>query len=157
MKVVVICLALAALFVSGCSTGNQMTGQEQSGKPKQEGINQVFYTFPDIPIPKELNFNREKSFIYETQNLKAGVLVLSGNIDMASLDSYFRVNMVKNGWRFVNSYKYTDVILNFLKDDRSSQIRITRDAFSTHVEIWVGPIQPEKAAEKPSHRGSETR
>ena len=48
--------------------------------------------------------------------------------------------MAKNGWRFVNSYKYDNVILNFLKEDKASNIRITRDAFSTEVEIWVGPV-----------------
>ena len=30
--------------------------------------------------------------------------------------------MVKNGWRFVNSYQYNDLILNFVKEDRSSNI-----------------------------------
>ncbi len=155
MRNLVVCLAAAVLLVSGCAT---ITGKEESPKPKQEGLNQVFYTFPDIPIPKELEFNREKSFIYETQALKAGVLVLSGNVDIASLDTYFRTNMAKSGWRLVNSFRYADVILNFGKEDRSSQVRISRNAFSTQVEIWVGPLQPEKpeekAHDKPSYRGS---
>ena len=91
-------------------------------------------------MPRELNLLREKSFVYETPSVKAGVLVLSGNVDVPSLETYFRTNMAKNGWRLINSYKYGDMILNFMKEDRASNIRTSRDAFTTQVEIWVGPV-----------------
>ena len=64
-----------------------------------------------------------------------------------SLENYFKVNMVKNGWRFVNSYKYGTTILNFIKEDRASNIRATRETFTTQVEIWVGPV--DRAAPAP--------
>ncbi len=140
MKKWVVVLAAALLFMGGCATSRQVTVQEQKGTSKNEVSNTVFYTFPDIPVPKELDFQREKSFIYETPNVKAGVLVLTGNVDVGSLETYFKVNMVKNGWRFVNSYKYGDMILNFIKEDRASNIRTKRETFTTQVEIWVGPV-----------------
>ena len=156
MKRVVICLVVLSFLATGCAGWNRMTGQEEKPKAKTEGLNQAFYTFPDIPVPKELTLNRAKSFVYETQTFKAGVLVLSGNVDLESLDNYFKVNMVKNGWRFINSYKYSDVIFNFLKDDKSANIRMNRDTFTTQVEIWVGPIQPERGAgDRPVLRGNE--
>jgi hypothetical protein len=58
--------------------------------------------------------------------------------------------MVKNGWRFVNSYQYKDLILNFVKEDKSSNIRATREAFTTQVEIWVGPL--DKTDRQPAER-----
>ena len=142
-------LAAMLLFVLGCAA-RQPAGQDPSSVVKGEAPNVVFYTFPDIPVPKELDLQREKSFIYETPTVKAGVLVLSGNIDVASLETYFKVNMAKNGWRFINSYKYRDVILNFMKDDRASNIRMSRDAFTTQVEIWVGPVDRAPQAPAPS-------
>ena len=64
--------------------------------------------------------------------------------------------MGKNGWRFVNSYKFNDIILNFVKDDKSSNIRMSREAFTSQVEIWVGPIQPERpVVERPLPRGND--
>jgi hypothetical protein len=114
---------------------------ETSPKPRSEAPNVTYYTFPDIPVPKELEMVREKSFIYETPTVKAGVLMLSGNVEVGSLETYFKTNMAKNGWKFVNSYKYNDIILNFVKEERSSNIRIARDGFSTSVEIWVGPTE----------------
>lgn len=133
-------LVVFLLLASGCAYFQKSGTSDQAAKQKSETPNVVFYTFPDIPVPKELTLVREKSFIYETPSVKAGVLLLTGNVDIASLESYFKANMARNGWRFVNSYKYNDMILNFLKEDKASNIRATRDAFSTQVEIWVGPV-----------------
>lgn len=157
MKKGTVVFAAVLLFACGCAA-RQAATQGQSVQAKKEAPNVVFYTFPDIPVPKELNFNREKSFIYETPNVKAGVLVLSGNVDIGSLENYFKVNMAKNGWRFVNSYKYGDLILNFMKEDRASNIRTTRDTFTTQVEIWVGPVdRPGPAPAAPSQRENDLR
>jgi hypothetical protein len=140
MKKGMVVLALFLVFAGGCTYFQKSATQDQAAKPKGEDPNVVFYTFPDIPVPKELTLVREKTFIYETPTVKAGVLVLKGNVEMGSLESYFKANMAKNGWRFVNSYKYNDVILNFVKEDKASNIRATREAFTTQVEIWVGPV-----------------
>ena len=72
--------------------------------------------------------------------MPAGALVLSGNVDVGNLDNYFKINMAKNGWRFMNSCKYGSLILNFIKEDRTSNIRATREAFTTQVEMWIGPV-----------------
>ncbi len=140
MKKGMVLLVAVMLLLSACALTEKITGKEETTpRAKPEGPNVAYYTFPDIPVPKELTFVREKSFIYETPTVKAGVLLLNGNVDVASLENYFKTNMVKNGWRFVNSYKYNDVILNFAKEERSSNIRMVRDTFTTTVEIWVGP------------------
>jgi len=134
-------LVLAVLLLAtGCSTWKHLTGQEEQPLPKNEAPNVAYYSFPDIPIPKELELVRDKSFVYETSNLRTGVLILSGNVDINSLEQYFRTNMAKNGWRFVNGFKYATVILNYTKDDKAAHIRISRESFSTWVEIWVGPL-----------------
>ena len=41
----------------------------------------LFSTRFPISLPRELNLEREKSFVYETPTVKAGVLVLTGNVD----------------------------------------------------------------------------
>jgi len=135
-------LVLAVLLLStGCATIKSWTGQEEQPVPKTtDAPNVTYYSFPDIPIPKELELSREKSFVYETSNVRTGVLVLTGNVDLNSLEQYFRTNMAKNGWRFINSFKYNTVILNYLKDDKASHIRISRETWKTVVEIWVGPL-----------------
>jgi len=133
-------LFLAVLVMAtGCNTMKSWFGQDEPVS-KTDTPNVAYYSFPDVPIPKELELVRDKSFVYETQNLRTGLLVLSGNVDIDSLEQYFRTNMARNGWRFINSFKYNTIILNYLKEDRASHIRIARSTFSTTVEIWVGPL-----------------
>ncbi len=147
MKKGMVVLVAGLLFMGGCAAPRHAAVQDQTATSQDEISNTAFYTFPDIPVPKELILQRGKSFTYETPNVKAGVLVLSGNIDIDSLENYFKINMVKNAWRFVNSYKYGTTILNFVKEDRACNIRATRETFTTEVEIWVGPV--DRAAPAP--------
>ena len=140
MKKWAVLVLVVLLLATGCSTFKHLTGQEEQPLSKSEAPNVAYYSFPDIPVPKELSLVRDRSFVYETSNLRTGLLVLSGNVDINSLEQYFRTNMAKNGWRFINSFKYATVILNYLKDDKAAHIRISRENFSTWVEIWVGPL-----------------
>ena len=141
MKKCAVSVLVVLLLATGCSTWNKLTGQEeQQPTPKSEVANVAYYTFPDIPIPKELELERDKSFVYETSNVKTGLLVLKGNIDINSLEQYFKTNMAKNNWRFLNGFKYATVILNYTKDDKAAHIRISREYWSTWVEVWVGPL-----------------
>lgn len=141
MKKWAVLVLVVLLLATGCSTWNRLTGQEeQQPLSKTEAPNVAYYSFPDIPVPKELELVRDKSFVYETSNLRTGLLVLKGNVDVNSLEQYFRTNMAKNGWRFINGFKYATIILNYMKEDRAAHIRISREAWSTWVEIWVGPL-----------------
>ena len=141
MKKWAVLVLVVLLLATGCSTWNRLTGQEeQQPLSKTEAPNVAYYSFPDIPVPKELDLVRDKSFVYETSNVRTGLLVLKGNVDINSLEQYFRTNMAKNGWRFINGFKYATVILNYMKEDRAAHIRISRETWSTWVEIWVGPL-----------------
>ena len=119
MKKYAVLVLVVLLLATGCSTWKRVTGQEEQ-KPmtKGEAPNAAYYAFPDIPIPKELELVRDKSFVYETANLRTGVLILSGNVDINSLEQYFKTNMAKNGWRFINGFKYATIMMNYVKDDR---------------------------------------
>lgn len=134
-------LFIMMLFiVSGCAYFNKGTSKEEpASAPRSEQFNQAYYGFPDVPVPKELTLVNEKSFVYETVNLRVGVLVLRGNVDLQSLENYFKVNMIKNGWKFVNSFKFKEVALNFTKEDKTCNIKMTKESFDAEVEIWVGP------------------
>jgi hypothetical protein len=142
MRKATIMLLILAFAVAGCGA----LRKQEPAQPQMEMLNQAFYGFPDVPVPKELEFVRDKSFIYETPGLKAGVLVFSGNVDMQSLADYFTANMTRNGWKAVNVFRHRDVLMNYTKDGRTCQIRMTRSTFNTEVEIWVGPAGKESPA-----------
>ncbi|MBA4391440.1 MAG: hypothetical protein C0399_10960 [Syntrophus sp. (in: bacteria)] len=138
MKRCIILFFVMLLVFSGCALF-QRNDSEGTARAKQEGPNQVFYGFSDVPVPKEMSIINDRSFVYETPSFKAGVLFLSGNVDLQSLENYFKINMAKNGWRYINSFRYKDVVLNYIKDDKTCTIKMSRGAFETDAEIWIGP------------------
>lgn len=138
MKRCIILFFVMLLVFSGCALF-QRNDAEGAARAKQEGPNQVFYGFSDVPVPKEMSIINDRSFVYETPTFKAGVLFLSGNVDLQSLENYFKINMAKNGWRYINSFRYKDVVLNYIKDDKTCTIKMSRGAFETDAEIWIGP------------------
>ncbi len=136
-KIIILCFALS-LVCAGCAAF-QKQGSEPASASKTQGFNQAFYGFPDVPVPKEVEIVNERSFVYETPTFKAGVIVFTGNVDPASLESYYKVNMAKNGWKYINSFRYKDIVLNYAKEDKTCNIKVSRGAFQTELEIWVGP------------------
>ena len=39
----------------------------------------------------------------------------------------------------INSFKFKEVALNFAKEDKTCNIKMSRDSFDAEIEIWVGP------------------
>lgn len=138
MKKCIILSVVMLLVFGGCTLFQKMSS-ESPAQAKQEGPNQIFYGFPDVPVPKEMTIINDKSFVYETPNFRAGVLFLSGNVDLQSLENYFKINMAKNGWKYINSFRYKDVVMNYVKEDKTCTIKMSRTAFEADVEIWIGP------------------
>jgi len=138
-----IIMIVSLILLPGCAT----TLKDVSSKEEATDVKllkpqplPVYYDFEDISIPPELTLDKERSFIYETSIIKAGILVFKGRIDVSSLVAFFHENMKKNNWVFINSFKYKGYILNFQKEDKSCLITLYDKAFNTIVEVRVGPL-----------------
>jgi len=147
-------LGLLVVFAScwGCRT---LTGKTTAaGTPEVEGIEgsqppePVYYDFDDVLIPLELEVDKEKSFVYHAPDFKAGILSLSGRVEIDSLVRFFENNMAKDNWRLVSAFKSPRTIMFFNKANRSCIVNITEKQFKTEVEIWVAPTgEQEEASE----------
>jgi hypothetical protein len=133
-------LFLVALL-GGCATLNQQDTAEVDEPIMEEEAepSPVYYDFGDVLIPLELEVDRDSSFIYHAPGFTAGVLVLTGRVEAASLIRFFENNMAKDNWQLVSSFKSPRTIMFFNKANRSCIINITEHSFSTEVEIWVAP------------------
>ena len=105
----------------------------------------MYYDFGDVLIPKELKIDKGSSFIYSAPGFSAGVLALSGRVNVSSLCSFFEENMAKDNWKLVVSFKSPRTLMLFQKENRWCVINITDGKFSTEVEIWVAPTVTEGA------------
>ena len=136
-------LLLVFSVVAGCAKPmSSSTTMEEEAPAAIEPDNTptpLYYDFDDVLVPSELKVDRKRSFVYHTDEFTAGVLVLTGRVELNSLIRFFDSNMAKDNWRLVSSFKSPRTMLFFTKANRSCIINITEQRFNTDVEIWVAP------------------
>jgi len=137
-----------ALSISACG----LMSKPDAGSPKKptstksgEPVNQatpvsMIAEFDDIPVPVELSRKDEESSVYEAPGFAVGVIVYEGYYKSASISKFFRAEMPKYEWQFINAFsegnRYT---LTFLKANRSCSISIEEGSLATRMVIRVGP------------------
>ena len=97
--------------------------------------------FPDVPIPRELDLDKEESFVYMAPELSTGLLVYKGNVDYDSLIKFFEEGLAKNGWELRASLKYPRTLFFYQKDTRVCFISMKTSTLKVHVDIWVAPLE----------------
>ena len=145
---------LALLFIlllgvigMGCSNTVKRDEPSASPPPPSPTVSPTassvgkYYYFDDVLIPKDLEYDQKKSYVYETPQFKAGALYFSKwRIDTNSLFDYFLNQMERDGWKMVTSYRGKESNITFYKPDRGCTVRITESWLGeVYVEIRVGP------------------
>lgn len=135
-------IVMTMLFVfSGCtnfrskkapSTGP--TGSTASAQSKN-----VYLDFGDVMLPRQLKVDRKNSFVFTTAGFSAGVLSLTGRVEVNSLISYFENKMPTDGWQLISAIKASRSMLLYKKQTRWCVISIVEGQFSTRAEVWVAP------------------
>jgi len=144
-RILVVASALFLTFTVflGCARLKAMSKSPERPKPaarKQDKTPApLYYDFEDVLVPSELKVDKKRSFVYHSPDFTAGVLVLTGRVEINSLIRFFDNNMAKDNWRLVSSFKSPRTIMFFNKANRGCIINITEKQFKTEVEIWVAP------------------
>jgi hypothetical protein len=99
----------------------------------------VFYDFPDIPTPQELDIQSKESYVVQAGAIKTGILTLRGRVDLNSLINFFQMAMPRENWKPKGSFRYQRSVLIFEKPDKTCVIRLYEDIVYTYVEIFVTP------------------
>jgi hypothetical protein len=127
--------AMAAVFFS-CAAFEKDTAQKVS-PPKRLADN---YEFEDVLIPRELDLDKDGSFIYRSEGLKAGLLRFAGRVEMNSLMQFFANNLPKDGWRLVSQFRSPQSLMLFQKGNRMCVVAIEDADFRTFTDVWVVPM-----------------
>ncbi len=93
--------------------------------------------FEDIPVPKGLALDSDKSTVIETPSVKAARLVYKGRVEASSLGVAFRTTLEANGWRHVTSTTSSDkgTTQVYEKAGNSLQLSIYEGIYYTWVEV----------------------
>jgi hypothetical protein len=99
----------------------------------------LFYDFPDIPTPQELDLQSKESYVVQSGSIKTGILTLRGRVDLNSLISFFQMALPRENWKPKGAFRYQRSVLIFEKPDRICVIRLYEGMIYTYVEIFVTP------------------
>ena len=140
-------ILIGSLGMACSSTVTEKRGEP--GKTEEKGsapYGSKYYSFEDILIPGELNYQSDKSGIYETPKFKMGWMVFTKwRLDQNSLIEFFTYHMEKDNWKVVSSFKGKESLLNFSKPDKTCTMKINENWLGkTRVEIRVGPLGEKK-------------
>jgi len=139
---------LVVFLLGGVWMGCSSTVKETRGDGGTSTSKYVarYYQFDDVLVPGELNYQADKSLIYESAQYKAGVMHFTKwRLDVDSLIEFFNYHMENDNWKLVNSYRGKESLLTFSKPDKSCNIRITEKWYgTTYVQIAVGPVGAKK-------------
>ncbi len=101
--------------------------------------------FEDIPVPKGLAYQPDRSTVIESPSVKAARLVYRGRIEIESLSTAMRTTLEANGWRNVSStstakHGTTQV---YEKNGNSLQVLLWEGVWYTYVELTASrALQP---------------
>ncbi len=140
-KTLTIIMALAVLaLLAGCE-GTLQRNKQSSPAPvtKQQEPMGSYHEFEDVLIPKEMELDTKRSFVFETPQYKTGILVYEGRVEAVSLSNFVEKNMIQDNWRMRSKIKYNRTIMVFEKPDRDCIINIEDETFKTALEVIVAP------------------
>jgi len=93
--------------------------------------------FEDIPVPKGLSLDLNRSTIIESPTVKAARLFYKGRLEPESLGVAFRSTLEANGWRHLASTTSADkgITQVYDKAGNSLQVMIYEGIYYTWVEV----------------------
>jgi len=140
-------ILIGSLWMACSSTVSEKRGEPGTAEEKgSTPYGSKYYSFEDILIPGELNYQPNKSAIYETSKFKMGWMVFSKwRLDPNSLIEFFTYHMQRDNWKLVNTFRGKESFLNFSKPDKTCRIKISEKRLGkTEVEIRVDPLGEKK-------------
>lgn len=129
-------LALALLTIASCSMFDKTPAKPEPAAKRLPDVRE----FDDVMIPREMDIDKDGSAIYRREGLSAGLLRLSGRIEVNSLLRYFQTNMANEGWRLVTQFRSPHSLMLFQKGNRMAVIAIEDGDFQTFADVWVVPL-----------------
>jgi hypothetical protein len=127
-------LALALALPAGCAT---------TGGPAGDAINlgQDYYydEFADVPIPVDMNPEKDRFTILGTGGVKLGIEEFTGRVDKTSLINAMQNYMLRDGWTLRSMFRASRSILIFEKPDRICSLYFVDGTFSTSMLVFVSP------------------
>ncbi|SMP12782.1 hypothetical protein SAMN06265339_1073 [Desulfurobacterium pacificum] len=127
---------IALVAVSSCATLNT-SGQTEV---KVQTIKPEMLLGDSVPVYPGFRFVPQKSFIYESGDIKVGRLVFTGDAKVKDIVSYYKDVLPQQGWEPVAITIYgNQASLTYVTPDKTLQIQVSKGFSETVLVIQIGP------------------
>ncbi|HEO63810.1 MAG TPA: hypothetical protein ENN78_00895 [Candidatus Omnitrophica bacterium] len=136
VKSVFISLVVLALFISGCATISGRSAKSDFDKQLDVA---AFLKFDDVPVPNGFKFIASESFVFQTTDMRVGLLKYQGSVSPEAVVEFYKDQMPLYGWKPVHYIEYDQRMLNFEKESQSAVIKIDGKGNKSFLTISVSP------------------
>ena len=124
------------ILLSSCANMQAMIDQQQ--QTKELSVAQTLQV--SIPLPENSNYLINKSVIIGEGNKFSGILYLQHEQSADDIVTFYRKNMISDGWSEIGIVRSNFILVNFEKEHRFATIKVTREIFEkSESEITIGP------------------
>jgi hypothetical protein len=134
MKWFVFLGVLLLLFSTGCTSRN-VVSSDVAGLPQ---VSNFADDIKDITLPSELAWDRKNSMVIKTESFRGGIFLYKGKAEIMSLKDYMVASMKDNKWRLVGETASKDIMLAFVKPNKTCMVVIGEGLFKrTELRLYV--------------------
>ena len=125
----IILMVFLVMLLAGCATWPRREARLE-GKETVLSIAPIL-RFEDIPVPMGFKIVRDRSFTFQNDFTRVGLLRYTGRIHIDKVVAFYREQMPLYNWDLVNLVEYGKKILNFEKGNQSCIITIEASVTTT--------------------------
>lgn len=128
--------SVALLLIStGCASNKNKMGGDTAGLPQ---VSNFADDIKDITLPSELEWDRKNSMVIKTESFRGGIFTYKGKAEIMSLKDYLVASMQDNKWRLVGETASKDIMLAFVKPNKTCMMVISDGVFGkTELKLYV--------------------
>ena len=149
-------ISLGSLLLASCANMQAML-DEQSVEQKEISVEQKLQV--SIPLPDNSKYLVNKTVIFGEGSKFSGILYLQHEESADETVSFYRKNMISDGWSEIGIVRSRFILINYQKENRFATIKVMRGMFdNSESEITIGPkssSQLEKSLDMDSSNMSE--
>ncbi len=130
-------MLVALLLISGCANtiGKTQVSSDESALPPVSGFAD---DIQDIVLPTDMEWKRDKSMTIKTESFRGGIWYYTGRVEVVSLKDFMAGAMKDNKWKLVGEATSKDVMLAFVKPNKTCMMVIADEAFGkTSLTLYV--------------------
>jgi len=126
------------LVIGGCANGSFGKTEVAPGDSALPPVSGFADDIQDIVLPTDMEWKRGKSMAIKTESFRGGIWYYTGRVEVVSLKDFMTSAMQDNKWKLVGEATSKDVMLAFVKPNKSCMMVIADENFGkTSLRLYV--------------------